>query len=131
MRVEAVSDFLITVKTVIAAVSGFLLAAAFRLEPDAGAWVAAFAGSFFAASLSSDKRLGQFVAHLGIGVVIGLTLAQMIEWGWRAPRVPVSVISASLGYALHSYLTATIVAGKLFETIAQALAALLGRGGSK
>ena len=129
MRVEAVSDFLITIKTVIAAVSGFLLAAAFRLEPDAGAWVAAFAGSFFAASLSSDKRIGQFVAHLGIGVVIGLTLAQMIEWEWRTPRIPVAAISASLGYVAHSYLSSIIAGGKLFEAIGQAISAITGRGG--
>ena len=129
MRVEAVSDFLITIKTVIAAVSGVLFAAAFKLEPNEGVWVAAFAGSFFAASLSADKMLRQFVTHLGIGIVIGVAVAQMIEWGWRTPRIPVAAISASLGYVAHSYLSSIIAGGKLFEAIGQAISAITGRGG--
>ncbi len=131
MRVEAVmgDDALVVVKTIIGSIGGFLLSQAFQLEPSAGVWVAAFSGSFLAASLSSDKKLVQFMTHLGIGIIFGLFIAQMIEWVWKTPRIPVAALSASLGYALHSYLTATIAGGKLFEAIGQAIAALTGRGG--
>lgn len=102
-----------------------------RIEPDLGVWVAAFGGSFLSVSIGHDRALRLIFAHVGIGVLIGVFVAQISHWKYSLPQVPVAALAALFGFDLHNYIKGKIVEGKIFEAIGQAISSILGRGEKK